>query len=44
MAVEHVLPIARKKMAERINDDSEFFEGQLQEAVDRASKTGGGLK
>ena len=36
-AVEHVLPVARKKVQEA-DDDTEFFGGQLAEAIEYASK------
>jgi hypothetical protein len=37
-AVEHLLPIARKRLADGIDDDTEMFDGELQEAVDYASR------
>jgi hypothetical protein len=35
--VEHVLPVARKKLHEA-DDDTEMFDGQLAEAIEYASK------
>ena len=35
--VEHVLPVARKKLQEA-DDDTEMFDGQLAEAIEYASK------
>ena len=37
-AVEHLLPVARKRLADGIDDDTEMFDGELQEAIDYASK------
>lgn len=37
-AVEHVLPVARKKLETGIDDDTEMFEGELQEAIEYASR------
>ena len=37
-AVEHLLPVARKRLADGIDDDTEIFDGALQEAIDYASK------
>jgi contact-dependent growth inhibition (CDI) system CdiI-like immunity protein len=38
IAVEHILPIARKKLADDIDDDTEIYDGDLQAAVDSAAK------
>ena len=35
--VEHVLPVARKKLQEA-DDDTEMFDGQLAEAIEHANK------
>jgi hypothetical protein len=35
--IEHVLPVARKKLQEA-NDDTEMFDGQLAEDIDHASR------
>jgi len=37
IAVEHVLPIAKKRLADGADDDTEMFDGELQEAIDWAS-------
>ena len=37
-AVEHLLPIAKKRL-EGIDDDTEMFDGELQEAIEYASQT-----
>lgn len=38
LAVDHVIPVAKKRLQGAINDDSEMFEGQLAEAVADAEK------
>jgi len=37
IAVEHLLPIAKKRLEDGIDDDTEMFDGELQEAVEYAS-------
>lgn len=37
IAVEHLLPIAKKRLEEGIDDDTEMFEGELHEAIEYAS-------
>lgn len=37
-AVEHLLPIASKRLQDGFDDDTEFFDGELQSAVEYASK------
>lgn len=37
-AVEHLLPVARKKSQEA-DDDTEMFDGELAEAIEYASRT-----
>jgi len=37
-AVEQLLPVARKKLENGIDDDTEMFDGELQEAIEYASK------
>ena len=37
IAVEHLLPIAKKRLKDGIDDDTEMFDGELQEAVEYAS-------
>jgi hypothetical protein len=37
-AVEQILPIARQRLADGIDDDMEIFDGELQEAIEDASK------
>jgi hypothetical protein len=36
-AVEYLLPVAKKKL-EGVNDETEMFDGELQEAIDYASR------
>jgi len=38
LAVEHLLPVARKKLQET-DDDTEMFDGELVEAIQYASRT-----
>jgi hypothetical protein len=38
-AVGHLLPIAKKRLAE-VDDDTEMFDGELQEAIEYASRAG----
>jgi hypothetical protein len=37
-AVEHLLPIARERLADGVDDGTEMFEGELQEAIAYASR------
>ncbi len=37
-AVEHLLSVAKKRLADGIEDDTEMFDGELREAVEYASK------
>jgi hypothetical protein len=37
-AVEQILPIARQRLADGIDDETEIFDGELQEAIEDASK------
>jgi hypothetical protein len=37
IAVEHLLPIAKKRLEDGIDDDTEMFDGELQEAIEHAS-------
>lgn len=37
LAVEHLLPVARSKLQD-VDDDTEMFEGELQEAIENATK------
>jgi hypothetical protein len=37
-AVEKILPVARKKLADGIDDETEIFDGELHEAIEDASK------
>ncbi len=37
IAVKHLLPIARKSLEDGIDDDTEMFDGELQEAIEYAS-------
>jgi hypothetical protein len=38
IAVEHVLPIAKKRVRDGSNDDTEWYDGQLEDAIDHAEK------
>jgi hypothetical protein len=38
IAVEHVLPIARKRLQEGIDDDTEMYAGELEAAIEYAIK------
>jgi hypothetical protein len=38
LAVSHILPVAKKRLHERLDDDTELFDGQLAEAVAEAEK------
>jgi hypothetical protein len=38
LAIDHVIPVARKRLQDAVDDDSEMFEGQLAEAVADAEK------
>jgi hypothetical protein len=37
IAVEHLLPIAKKRLEDGVDDDTETFEGELAEAIEYAS-------
>ena len=37
IAVEHLLPIATKRLEDGIDDETEMFDGELQEAIEYAS-------
>lgn len=37
-AVERLIPVARKRLEDGIDDDTEMFDGELQEAIEYASK------
>ena len=37
-AVEQLLPIAKKRLADGVDHDTEMFDGELQEAIEYASK------
>jgi hypothetical protein len=37
-AVEQLLPVARKRLEDGVDDDTEMFDGELQEATEYASK------
>jgi hypothetical protein len=37
-AVEHLLPVAKKRLASGIDDDTEIFDGELAEAIEYATK------
>ena len=35
IAVEHILPLARQRVADGIDDDTEMFDGELREVIER---------
>jgi hypothetical protein len=37
-AVEHVLPVARQRIQDGVDDDTEMYEGELAAAIEYASK------
>ena len=37
IAVEHLLPIARQRVQSGVDDDTEMFEGELEEAIEYAN-------
>ncbi|MCX6904469.1 MAG: contact-dependent growth inhibition system immunity protein, partial [Verrucomicrobia bacterium] len=37
-AIEQLLPVAKKRLEDGIDDDTEMFAGELQEAIEYASK------
>jgi len=37
-AVEQLLPVAKKRLEDGIDDDTEMFDGELQQAIEYASK------
>ncbi len=38
LAVAHILPVAKKRLSVRFDDDTELFDGQLGEAIGEAEK------
>lgn len=38
IAVEHLLPIAKKRLEDELDDATEMFDGELQEAIEYASR------
>lgn len=38
IAVEHVLPVARQRVADGVDDDAEMYDGELEAAVEYASR------
>ena len=38
IAVEQILPVAKKRLAESFDDETEIFDGELQEAIEDASR------
>ena len=38
IAVEHLLPIARQRVQSGVDDDTEIFEGELEEAIEYANR------
>ena len=39
IAVEHLLPVAKKRAADGVEDGSEMYDGELEAAIEYASKT-----
>jgi hypothetical protein len=39
IAVEHLLPIAKNRLEDGIDDDTEFYDGELESAIKEASNT-----
>ena len=39
IAVEHLLPIAKKRLMDGVHDETEMFDGELEEAIEDARKT-----
>ncbi len=39
LVVEQLLPLAKKRLEDGIDDDTEMFDGELQEAIEYASKS-----
>jgi hypothetical protein len=37
LAVEHLLPIAKQRLADGVDDDTEMYDGELQSAIDYAT-------
>jgi hypothetical protein len=38
LAIAHILPLAKKRLHEKVDDDTELFDGQLAEAITDAEK------
>jgi hypothetical protein len=38
IAVEHVLPVASKRVQDRIDDGTEFYDGELESVIEEARK------
>jgi hypothetical protein len=38
IAVEHVLPVAKKRVQDAVDDDTEMYEGELEAAIEYASR------
>jgi hypothetical protein len=38
IATNHILPVAKSRVENKVLDDTEFYEGELKEAVDSALK------
>ncbi|MFO1489122.1 MAG: contact-dependent growth inhibition system immunity protein [Verrucomicrobiota bacterium] len=38
IAVEHILPIAKKRVEEKVDDNSEMYDGELKDAVEHGGK------
>jgi hypothetical protein len=39
-AVEHLLPVAKTRLEQGVDDNTEMFDGELNEAIDYARKAG----
>ena len=38
MAVDHVLPIAKRRLQDSLEDDTEMYDGELEAAIEYASR------
>jgi hypothetical protein len=38
VAVEHILPIAKKRVEDNADDDTEMYDGELKAAIEHSSK------
>ena len=38
IAVEHILPVAKKRVEDNVDDDTEMYDGELEAAIKHASR------